>query len=304
MDALELPDGIYYGIEEEIYHQLPYFSSTYARALLSNPAKAQLERKKSRNMVIGSAVHALYLEGRAKYEQRYVVVPADAPARPTRRQVEAKKPSEDTIKAIEWWNAFDTANACKETLTVDEAVTVEGCCKALPLDPRIQKRRMFQGKKEVTIIYTDALTGIRCKSRLDCLNDDGCIDDLKTTADASEYGFSKSIAKFGYYAQAGSYICAAASVGLEFDNFRIGAVSTEPPHQVIAGSISKEYIERGMMEFGRALQFESECRQMGFYPNIEIPAHLPSLFAIYNEDGTVKNEHDLWVEFDVPRYMP
>ena len=299
-----LPDGLYEGIPEDVYHKCDYFSASYAKDLIQNPALAQEERKAKKCFDIGSAVHALKLEGRDTLNKRFAFVPGDAPAKPTNRQLEAKKPAETTIMAIQWWELFEKANSGKIFMAADDREIVEGCVKAIDAYPCVIKRGMFQkGMNEVTIIYTDFETGIRCKSRLDHLSADGFVDDLKTAADTTVYGFGRAIAKLRYYLQAGAYFIAANTVGIEIKGVRLCGVCSKPPFQVIVGEFSEAYLNIGQMEYCRALNIEKECRELGFYPNLNLPQSLPSLYDVYNPDGSVRADDDVYEIWDVPAYM-
>jgi hypothetical protein len=302
-EALKLSDGLYEGIPEDIYHAIPYFSASYARQLIVNPASAKVPIDESKAMLIGTAVHALQLEGRDAFNKRFVFLPADAPKKPTDIQRNAAKPSPETVAAIRWWDLFESGSKGKIVMAADDRLIIEGAVNAVNNHPCVLKRGMFSGKmKEVTIIYTDQLTGIRIKSRLDCLSDT-TIDDLKTTSDASAIGFQRSIHKYGYFVQAGSYSLAAASAGIEISKVRLCAVGTKPPFPVLVGEFSQEYLNIGQMEFCRALNIEAECRELNMWPNITIPQSLPSLFAIYNPDGTVRADDDIYEVFEPPGWL-
>jgi len=306
-EALALPDGIFEGIPDEIYFALPYFSASYARTLIINPAKAQEEQKATKSIDLGHAIHALKLEGRDALNARFAFVPADAPKKPTDKQREAARPSIETVNSIHWWDLFESQNQGKTILSADDKVIIEGACQAIDTYPCVVKRKMFQsGMNEVTIIYTDRETGIRIKSRLDNL-DEPYINDLKSTADSSLFAFQRSIEKFGYRLQGGAYSIAAASVGLEIEEVRLVAVSTKPPYTPLVGSFSQYAVERGQLDFCRALTIEAECRELGYYPNLELVPHLPSLFEVYEKtcDGTliIKNDCDFYHEFDVPSWV-
>lgn len=306
-EALLLPDGIHEGLDDKVYFQLPYFSSSYARTLIINPALAQQERKEKKYLSLGSAIHALKLEGRDVFNSRFVCLPEDAPKKPTVTQRNAAKPSVDTQNAIYFWDLFESQNQGKTIMSAEDKEIVEGCCKAIDEHPCVIKRGMFKsGSFEVTIIYTDRETGIRCKSRLDNL-EDGFINDLKSTADSTPWLFEKSIEKYGYATQGGSYSIAAATVGADIREVRLCAVSTKAPFTPHVGMFSEAYLIDGQASFCRALNIEAECRDLGYYPNIHLPYHLPSLFDIYEKtcDGTlvVKNDHDLFHVFEVPPWM-
>jgi len=55
----------------------------------------------------------------AEFAANSVVLPADAPSRPTERSRKAKKPSEETIRAVEFWDKFDAENAGKVDLRAE-----------------------------------------------------------------------------------------------------------------------------------------------------------------------------------------
>lgn len=301
-EALLLPDGLHENIDEDLYHQIPYFSASYAKSLIINPALAQEERKASKSMDIGHAVHALVLEGRKMFDKRFLYLPETAPSRPTEYQRNAKKPSIETVTAIQWWDLFEKNCKGRLVLSNTEKEVIEGANQAIFDYPCVVKRGMFkEGMKEVTIIYTDYQTGIRCKSRLDCLNGD-TIDDLKTTKDASSFGFRREIRKYGYRLQCGAYSIAAQSVGITINTVRLCAVQTTSPFPVITGEFSEEAIERGQLDYMKALNIEAECRQLGFYPNFYLPGHLNSLLDVYALDGSVKNDNDLYEIFDVENW--
>ena len=306
-EALLLSDGIYENVPEDVYHKLPWFSASYARQLIVNPASAQVPIEEKSALSLGSAIHALKLEGRDALNARFAFVPPDAPKKPTVTQRNAARPSIETVNAIHYWDLFESQNQGKTILSADDKVIIEGACKAIDTHPCVVKRKMFQsGMNEVTIIYTDRETGIRIKSRLDNL-DEPYINDLKSTADSSLFAFHRSIEKYGYRLQIGAYSIAAASVGLEIEESRLAAVSTKPPFTPLVGKFSQYAVERGQIDFCRALTIEAECRELKCYPNLELPPHLPSLFEVYEKtcDGTliIKNDCDFYHEFDVPSWV-
>ena len=306
-EVYALPDGIYEGIPENIYHQLEYFSASYARQLIVNPASAQVPIEEKSALSLGSGIHALKLEGRDALNARFAFVPADAPKKPTDKQREAARPSIETVNSIHWWDLFESQNQGKTILSADDKVIIEGACQAIDTHPCVVKRKMFQsGMNEVTIIYTDRETGIRIKSRLDNL-DEPYINDLKSTADSSLFAFQRSIEKYGYATQSGAYSIAAASIGIEIEEVRLVAVSTKPPYTPLVGGFTEGYLQIGQLDFCRALNIEAECRELGYYPNVGIPPHLPSLFDVYriNCDGEleIKNDADLFHYFEIPRWL-
>jgi hypothetical protein len=289
---LAKPDGVYLDCPESTYHKLPYCSSTYLRKLAKNPAAAKIPFEPSASMIIGSAVHKLVLEGREAFNDCYFCIP----------EIKFHK-SSNAYKAE--FADYQKEAGSREIVNHDQMEIIEGCSKSVMEHP-ISKRLLTPtlGQPEVTVIFTDAETGLRSKARVDRLPDAHmrAAIDLKTSSDASLNGFGRSIMKYGYQTQAGLYIHALNSVGIEADTFIFVVVETKLPYQVLVGMLDADFLFIGKNEAQRLLMIEKECRELGFYPNIQIPGHLPSLFDIYNKDGSIKNDADLFEIFTAPKW--
>jgi hypothetical protein len=83
----QLPDGVYIGLPEEVYHADTALGSTSIKQLAKNPPKWQYDRLRPRKEVTpehfiwGRAFHCRILEGKEEFERRYAKppVPADYP---------------------------------------------------------------------------------------------------------------------------------------------------------------------------------------------------------------------------------
>jgi hypothetical protein len=102
------PMGLVKGLSMEEYHAIDALSATGLRHLMRSPwhYANRVDVKETRAMLNGSLVHCARLEPEA-LAQRYVVVPEDAPRRPTDAQWAAKKSNESSQAAKEWWAALD-----------------------------------------------------------------------------------------------------------------------------------------------------------------------------------------------------
>ena len=58
----------------------------------------------------GQLIHRAILEPDV-FDKTTIVLPADAPKHPTKAQINAKKPSQDSLDAIAWWHDFGVKNA-------------------------------------------------------------------------------------------------------------------------------------------------------------------------------------------------
>ena len=290
---LALPDGVYENIPEEYYHKLPYCSSTYLRKLANNPAAAAIPFHATSSMNIGSAVHKWVLEGKVAFNDHYYCMPDIA---------HHKNSNAYKAELIECQHA----SGGRELVDSNQLEIIIGCAKSVMEHP-IAKKLLLPtlGQPEVSIIFTDPETGLRGKARIDRLPDSQkrAAIDLKTSADASLLGFGRSITKYGYHIQAAYYLHALRTAGIEADAFIFVVVETKPPYQVLTGMLDPDFLLIGDMEVRRLLNIEKECHELGFFPNIQIPGHIPSLFDIYNQDGTIKNDNDLFEIFTAPKWM-
>lgn len=92
---------------------------------------------------------------------------------------------------------------------------------------------MRRGRAEVTAVWTDPETGLRCKSRADWLSSmDGVFVDLKSAIDASPGGFRRAAANNRYHVQDAFYSRAFEENNIHIANFVFVVVEKEPPHAV------------------------------------------------------------------------
>ena len=86
-------------IPEDEYHELPYISNSDISLVLRSPAHYYANRvdperepeEPTPQMLDGRALHTAILEPEL-YKERFVVLPPDAPARPTPQMLKAKNP--------------------------------------------------------------------------------------------------------------------------------------------------------------------------------------------------------------------
>ena len=217
-------------------------------------------------MVLGSAVHAAVLQPDL-FASRYATIPDDAPRRPTDRQINAKAPSAETLSAVAFWRDFERANAGKELLTPDQFTTALRIRDSVLSDPLA--RRAFEGcRAEQSVHAIDPETGEHIKCRIDALQEGmGLIADLKTTEDASEDAFSRSVATYRYYIQQPWYqdVCKAA-FGEAPPYWVFVAVEKKSPYAVAVYELEPADIALGRIHARRDLTRLLECRRTGVWP--------------------------------------
>lgn len=145
---------------------------------------------------------------------------------------------------------------------------------------------LLDGHKQVCLVWVDPLTGVRCKARLDILNNvsiDENIVDLKKTKDASwsdkgKGGFKGEIEKYGYYIQDAFY-----SDGYEvLQKYRIPfifvAVEIEPPYECASYALREDTQIQGRIEYRLGLEKYQEMILSGEnkgYPDQIVDMDIP-----------------------------
>lgn len=107
--------------------------------------------------------------------------------------------------------------------------------------------RLFQDapNAEVSIVWTDDATGLRCKSRLDRVGP-GLVVDLKTTSEQDWERWQTRLAvDFHYDAQAAMYLAAAEAAGFGECEWRFVTVGTFEPYPVIVHEVSEQFLRIG-----------------------------------------------------------
>lgn len=222
-----------------------------------NPNRVVIEPTKQ--MLLGSAMHTMVLEPEL-FEKEYIVESANAPKRPTAIQRNAKKPSSQTLDAIAYWEEFDKKAVGKNLISIDDYERLTIMKQRIFDHPAASTILSLSGVAEQSYQWKDNQTGEICKSRPDFHTDDGSlIVDLKTTSDASELGFQKSVHNFRYHVQAGFYLRSIK----EAEQFVFIAVESKPPYLVAVYNASPEMIAAGNRVADKNLATLAQCRKSG-----------------------------------------
>lgn len=254
-----LPEPIYRGAKGISQTQLKKmeFSSSHYFAAINAPPKLPTP-----DQIIGILTHALVLEDK----ELFVVLPEDAPKKPTKAQLGAKKPSQDTQDAIAWWNSFRMANPGKEIIEREEADQLYNIRNAVVRHP-IAGEILLRSRQFEVGAFKRHSTGLMMKGRADCL----CVDDKEMTTvpdlktcgfgGASAQEFSWAIYNWGYHRQAAYYLDVFGATYFVFI-----AVEKEPPYSVACYHLTPESIAKGREENERDLQIVAQCEQSGIWP--------------------------------------
>lgn len=209
------------------------------------------KREETPAMKLGTAIHSAVLEPDL-FASDYVVVPSDAPRKPTSVQLNAKKPSDDTIAAIEWWQGFNSQNADRTIISGDDYQT----CTAIQRQVRRHPAAIAllgTGEAETSVYWQDEETGVLCKCRPDWMNyQANVIVDVKSAEDASPAAFQRSISNYEYHVQAAWYLDGVkAATGHAPKAFIFAVFEKSRPH-----ASAFYYADQDMLEIGRKIYRE------------------------------------------------
>ena len=129
-----------------------------------------------------------------------------------------------------------------------------------------------EANTEVSSYWTDEQSGVKCKARIDALpyqdSDWGyCLVDVKTTTDASEREFQRSVLNFGYHRQAAHYLASTSDKVFDRNRFIFICVEKAPPHCMAIYELDPDALELARSELDHILGVWSECEGIDDWPS-------------------------------------
>lgn len=193
------------------------------------------DRSSTKAMDFGTLVHCKLFEPE-KFEDKYTYLPDDAPKKPTITQINAKKPSEDTIKQIAWWAEFEEKN--KGKVIVSRADQREAELLANNIKYNYASKKILDRCTQFEIPLEFDHNNFRFKGYIDGQGENIRMD-LKIVADASVRKFQRTAIDMGYHIQAALY-----SIG-----------GGDLPYYIVAadksGCVSVHKITLDLLEYGK-----------------------------------------------------
>jgi hypothetical protein len=217
----------------------------------------------------GSALHCALLEPEA-FDRTYAYVPDDAP-RDLRHLRNAAKPSPDTVRAIEWWDRFESDNAGRVIIPRAVSDDVRRCADRMRLHPELRPYLEAPGHCEESVFATDPETGELCKVRNDKRLELGgfrVILDLKSCDDVRANWFQRAALNFGYFQGCAFYRDVNTWAGHgPIDVYLLVAFEREAPNALKIYEVAPDAEERGREQYRRALAIYKHCREMHDWPS-------------------------------------
>lgn len=273
------------GFLEREYHLRPEVSTHDAQKLSLAPAKYHHAKTHPEEptdaMRLGSALHLAVLE-RDRWESSVSIPPEDAPRKPSSAQREAKKPSEDTLAAIEWWDWFNAESVGKLSLKRAEASEIWERRAAIVADHYASELLSLELASEVSIFWRDPETNTPRRGRIDRLRAGNIVVDLKSTSCSSAPSFARDAVTFGYYRQAADYLDALELLTEEPWTFWWIASESEAPWITSCYQCPPEGIDLGRIGRKQALEAWDAGQKTGTWPGYQTqPSQLiPPVWAM------------------------
>lgn len=182
---MTLNPGLYLGLPEDDYHSDPAISYSNMKSLLVSPGEYwassvhnpnRAEKQETDPMAIGKKYHCLLLEPDEFYK-RYRVTPGDE------------------------WKAGDTRQICARS-EYQQMLAAREAVRALPEGDQLLNLKY--GYPEVTVVWDDVETGVRCRSRQDFFCWEWSVD-YKTIESIEEGKIKYSFNRYRYDIQHAHY---------------------------------------------------------------------------------------------------
>jgi hypothetical protein len=268
--------GVYHGVTSDQYHGLPYCSNSRLTLMKRSPAhlKADMEspRETTDAMRLGTAIHSAVLEP-GVFDASYTK--AGQCEAITGKGAQCTNGGTARVGGV-WGCGVKGHLPAGErepgtVLSASDFLTCFGVRDAIRSHPRIGKLFVGDGVNELTVIWDDPETGVRCKARIDRLvkhpKAGAVLVDLKTTVDARERPFTRKVADLGYYRQFGMYQDALRiAQGVDTGHMVIVAAEKEAPFAVAGYRLSEAAAEEGRRELRILMQRFAECMEHETWP--------------------------------------
>ena len=262
---MDAPDpGIYPDVKMEAYLAWDCASNSRLGKILRSPAHLQAylaEDVDTEAFKFGRAAHMRVFEPALFGEQFAPEPDINAPMFAEYAKPRATKLYKESVAAL-------TAGGLS-VLTVFQWADVHALRDAVMAHPKATKVITSTGRAELSVVWIDEATGVKCKARFDWhtpTHAGGAIVDLKTTDDASPGAFERAIFRFGYHRQGGLYLRGAKASDLPTKHFTIVAAEKEKPHGVILYRLDDDAISLGNTQLDFALARYAECERTGEWP--------------------------------------
>ena len=211
---------------------------------------------------LGRAVHMAILQPE-EFQKHYILAP----------NIDRRT---NAGKAL--WSDFLLQAEGKEVLTADDYETVMAMYDAVYGNPekgiignQAAQNLLDGAETEVSLFWTDNITGIDCKCRLDaikCVGDKTIVIDLKTATDAKTDSFMRDAIKLGYDVQEAHYVRGVRENGA--DDGKIEwywlVIEKKPPYAINIIKSTDPFRDRGTWQLIDLMEKLKNCIDTDEWP--------------------------------------
>lgn len=221
----------------------------------------------AKHFSLGSFVHCGVLEPSAVRE-RYAAVPDYHLHEQNTTATGSRSKSRSTKYVRDLTEKFSAMNAGKEIIPRDWFATLLSVSENIAAC-EAARDKLSVDMTEVSIVWVDEATGIKCKGRIDAVSPGDFFADLKTTVDISK--FCDSIARYSYCTQMAHYQSGWRAITGDLLTPWIVAVEKERPFCVQSAPVCADSVAFGELERRKLLSIISDCRKSNEWPGPESP---------------------------------
>ncbi len=216
-------------------------------------------------MRFGRAIHTCFFEPQ-EFQNTYVVAP---------------KVDRRTSLGKTMYNDFILQNANKTVISEDDLILIKNIKESILSKTTakilLNDGALTNGLPEQELYWVDADTGIECKAKLDFLIEpceqfpNGLIIDLKTTNNATDVEFAKSVYTFGYYNQVAFYCNAVKTIykTQDYPPFIFIPVEKSAPYECTFFASDEMMLKIGLQENTKLLNLYKSCLESNNWAGYE-----------------------------------
>lgn len=266
MTGMNVPqkDGIYPGLNYDTYASIDAVNQSYLKEFAKSAKSAKYwksmgGREQTPAMAFGQALHLAILEPQ-NFDAEVLAIP----------KVDKRTKAGKTA-----WANFQRQSEGRIILDPDDMDRVKQFALSILDHPTARDLFKNRGSNELSIVWTDPETGIRCKARLDRYTEYlsyAVVVDLKSCQDVEKYAFQRTITKLSYDIQ-GGFTLMGLDVLRPLPNgapkqriFMWLAVESEGPWDVGVYEMVDEARRHAQQRIRKMLRAIKKCRETGVWP--------------------------------------